>query len=130
VNIIKIIKENNEWLNGTVDYIKGDPGAILDAEERLDSGITKVTTIEELFRNIQNYDGIFKYKNFYFANSWKYGCFVYIEMNGEITETYFEHISINNIEKFKQFIAKLEDAYNKSKDLKEMKQNYFKWGEQ
>lgn len=107
--IIKELKKNN-WLNGWYDFKEGDVMEIVNAEENF-RGITTEKDITELFKYLYNeYNGIFRYKNLVFGNSWKYGCFVYaILQNGEIKE--FEHLTISAFtpEKFNKFIERTQD---------------------
>jgi len=120
--VIELINQNY-WLNGTAEIKEGDLFAGVENAEML-SNITEVENAVELFRYIENYQGTFKYKNFYFANHSTYGCFVYIAKNGKVKQ--FEHISIDNFERFLDWIKEIEEINNKTKTVEEFYKTYFK----
>ena len=98
----KIIKKvlKNEWLSGRVDVLEGDLFAGIE-QQKIFSKIMRVEDIKKLYEYLNTYDGVFIYKTIVFANSWKYGTFVYaILENGEVEE--FEHLTMEAIS-FKEF---------------------------
>ena len=121
----KVLEEisRNYWLNGTAEIKEGDLFAGVENAEML-SNITEVKNAKELFRCIENYQGTFKYKNFYFANHSVYGCFVHIAKNGKVKQ--FEHISFSDVNNFLNWIKEIEEINNKTKTVEEFYKTYFK----
>jgi hypothetical protein len=121
----KVLEQINQnyWLNGTAEIKEGDLFAGVENAEML-SNITNVSDERELFKCIENYQGTFKYKNFYFANHSVYGCFVYIAKNGKVKQ--FEHISFSSMEHFLDWIREIEEVNNKTKTVEEFYKTYFK----
>jgi len=79
----------NLWLNGTYDFEEGDLVALDKADEYYRDW-TEVKTIEELWRMIRNYTGVFVFKRLIFFSDHHYGIFVYRVGNGE---SYVEHLN-------------------------------------
>ena len=103
--IVKKIVDSNNWLNGWYDYRDGDLMAIVNQPEKFEE-VTETTNLQELYENLRNYDGVFKYRNLLFFNDWRYGTFVY-DINRP--ETYIEHLSMDaiNLDRFKEIINDL-----------------------
>jgi hypothetical protein len=109
----------NKWINGMVDYADGDLFALCNSEE-IYNGVKKCRTAKQLFQYLNNFDGIFTYGNLVFANSWKYGTFVYVFLPTELKE--FEHLTIDAF-KFDEFRKWLREA-NKIQTKEDIKK-YF-----
>jgi len=105
--IIKEIIAKNSWLNGWYDYEDGDLMAIVNQPEKFQEA-TERTDIKQLYSDLKNYDGVFKYKNLLFFNDWNYGTFVY-DINNPDRSDYIEHLTINamSYEHFAKLIEKL-----------------------
>ena len=103
--LVKKIVDSNNWLNGWYDYRDGDLMAIVNQPEKFEE-VTETTNLQELYENLRNYDGVFKYKNLLLFNDWRYGTFVY-DINRP--ETYIEHLSMDaiNLDRFKEIINDL-----------------------
>jgi len=94
--------DNNDWLNGMIDFQDGDIMALLKKEEYFHNGKTIYETNDEkeLFNELKRWDyGIWKFKNLIFINDYQYGTFVYDIKN---TQNYVEHLTID-IMSFKDF---------------------------
>jgi hypothetical protein len=106
--IIKEIVDKNSWLNGWYDYEDGDLMAIVNQPEKFTGKPKEHTSLIQLYDDLQNYDGVFKYKNLLFFNDWQYGTFVY-DINNPDTSDYIEHLTINAMpyEHFAKLINKL-----------------------
>jgi hypothetical protein len=99
---VREIISNNQWINGTYDYLDGDLSALINAEETFNENkIIEYDNLEKLFNDLKNYDGIFLFKNILFINHWNYGCFVY-DLKSENYKNYFEHLTIDGMG-FKKF---------------------------
>jgi hypothetical protein len=106
---VKEIIENNEWLNGMVDYRDGDIMALLKPEEYFSNGnkVYEVDNEVELFSELKKWDyGIWKFKNLIFINDYSYGTFVY---DLKDTKNYVEHLTIDvmSLKEFKNTIERL-----------------------
>lgn len=110
--IVKEIVAKNDWLNGIYDYRDGDLMAIVNQPEKFQEAIEK-TDLKELYSNLKNYDGVFKYRNLLFFNDWQYGTFVY-DINSSNRKDYIEHLTMN-IMPFEHF-AKLINDLSSHKD--------------
>ena len=108
--IVRKILEKNEWLNGLCDFEEGDLLAIVNQPEKFQL-VKRVRSLKELYRDLRNLDGVFKYRNLLFFNDWRYGTFVYDIRN---PEDYIDHLTIDAMDyrKFRklisQYIAKRE----------------------
>jgi len=109
-SIDEIVEENvskNDWLNGWHDYRDGDVMAIVNQPEKFD-GIKEHTDLIELFSDLKNYDGTYRYKHLLFFNDWRYGTFVYDLKNPDRSH-YIEHLTIPvmTVESFINLITKI-----------------------
>lgn len=102
---VEKILDGNYWLSGRAETDEGDPLAGLENREIL-CKISKVSSPEELYRQLKNYAGTFKYGPLLFINHPAYGCFVYLLRK---LENYVEHLTIDSMtpESFKQAVEKL-----------------------
>jgi hypothetical protein len=103
---VKEIIENNDWLNGMVDYRDGDIMALLKPEEYFKNGniIYETDNEEELFTALKKWSyGIWKFKNLIFINDYSYGTFVYDLSD---TKNYVEHLTIDemSLKRFKEIL--------------------------
>jgi len=108
---VKEMLENNEWLNGMVDYRDGDIMALLKTEEYFNNGnkVYEADNEVELFNELKRWDyGIWKFKNLIFINDYHYGTFVY---DLKDTINYVEHLTIDEmgINNFKDIIKRLTE---------------------
>ena len=111
MDLIKIVKEivdKNPWLNGIYDYEDGDLTAILNQSEKFEKMPKEHVNLKQLFSDLQNYEGVFKYKNLLFFNDYHYGTFVY-DINNPDRSNYIEHLTIPSMsfEKFAKIISQL-----------------------
>jgi hypothetical protein len=120
--VLKLI-DQNEWLNGMADLANGDPLAGFENREMM-TKIVQVEDPETLWRYIQNYQGTFKYKGFYFANHMQYGCFVYVAKGSRVME--FENISFEKKERFLNWLKEIVEIYEKTNTVEEFHEEYFK----
>lgn len=104
--IVKEIVAKNGWLNGWYDYKDGDIMAIVNQPEKFQEA-TEKTDLKELYSDLRNYDGVFKYRNLLFFNDWQYGTFVY-DINNLDREDYIEHLTMNVIP-FEHFTTLIND---------------------
>ena len=97
--IVEEIVEKNNWLNGIYDYLDGDILAIVNQPEKFEE-VVEVIDLQELYNDLKNYEGCFRYGDLLFFNDWQYGTFVYSIDN---TEDYIEHLTMDAIS-FQRFI--------------------------
>lgn len=104
-HIIKEIVSHNDWLNGYYDAVDGDPFEMLEKQDKF-SKCVELNDLKRLFNELNNYDGVWKYKNLLFFNDYHYGCFVYDVSN---TKNYIEHFSIHamSLENFVKAVSSL-----------------------
>jgi len=104
--IVEEIVDSNRWLNGWYDYRDGDIMALVNQPEKFIGLPKEHTNLIELFTDLKNYDGTFKYKNLLFFKDWRYGVFVY---DIENPKDYIEHLTIDVMtsETFQTIIANL-----------------------
>jgi len=103
--IVKEIIDKNDWLNGWADYEEGDVLEIVNQPEKFQE-VTEKTNMWELFKDLKNYDGTFKFKNLLFFNDNRYGTFVY-DINNPNRESYVEHLTMTHME-FETFMDIVE----------------------
>lgn len=108
--LIKEILKHNGWLNGTYLYQEGDVMAIVNQPEKFQEP-QETADLKELYSNLRNYDGVFKYGNLLFFNDWQFGTFVY-DINGSRQE-YVEHLSMDAIT-YEAFVKIIEELKSKS----------------
>ncbi len=108
--IVKEIVDKNGCLNGIYDYREGDIMAIVNQPEKFQS-VTEIQDLKQLYNNLKNYDGVFKYRNLLFFNDSQYGTFVY-DINNSDRENYIEHLSMN-IMPFEHFAKLIKDLTKK-----------------
>lgn len=104
--IVKQIVRRNRWLSGLYDYMDGDPIAINESEEIFINEPVECRDLEELYNMLKTYDGVYKYKNLLFFNSYHYGVFVY---DIRRPDHYIEHLSIEfmSFDRFADLVNKL-----------------------
>jgi hypothetical protein len=105
--IVKEIIDKNDWLNGWADYEEGDIMEIVNQPEKFEQ-VTEKTSLWELYNDLKNYDGTFKFKNLLFFSDSQYGTFVY-DINNPDRSNYIEHLTMPAIsfEDFMRIVAKL-----------------------
>ena len=109
-DIHSAIKEN-AYLNGDVEMNMGNPSQAVDNDRQFKCEPKLMKDRYDLVRHYIVYDAFFiKWRDFYFAKTYKDGCFVFVEIGGEVRE--FEHISF--IDKHNSgmfpFLAKILNA--------------------
>jgi hypothetical protein len=84
----------------------GDPMAISESEEIFVNEPVECKNLEELYLMLKTYDGVYKYKNLLFFNSYHYGVFVY---DIRKLDSYVEHLSIEymSFDRFFDLVNKL-----------------------
>jgi len=112
----------NYWLSGDAEADEGDPLAGLE-NSNMFARITPVKTMQELWDHIRNYQGIFRYKNLYFANHMGYGCFVYIVKAGEAKE--FENITFEKYDDFKRWLLRVLLINEETNTISEFCKRYY-----
>jgi len=105
-SVIKRIVSRNSWLSGWYDYMDGDPMAISESEEIFVKEPVECKDLEELYNMLKTYDGVYKYKNLLFFNSYHYGVFVY---DIRKPDNYIENLSIEymSFNRFADIVNKL-----------------------
>jgi len=104
--IVRRIVNSNPWLSGLYDYLDGDPMAISESEEIFVKEPVECKSINELYNMLKTYDGVFKYKNLLFFNSYHYGTFVY---DIRRPDHYIDNLSIEymSFDRFADLVNKL-----------------------
>ena len=84
--------------------VEGDPVAIMKGEDF--KKVNNVDSLDELWRNLRDYVGTFRYRRLLFFNDWAYGCFVY--RIGE-PDDYVEHLTVDamSFESFRRTVERL-----------------------
>jgi hypothetical protein len=105
--IVKEIIDKNDWLNGWADYEEGDVLEIVNQPEKFEQ-VTEKTSIWEVYNDLKNYDGTFKFKNLLFFSDNRYGTFVY-DIDSPDRSNYIEHLTMSAMtpEDFMDIVAKL-----------------------
>jgi hypothetical protein len=119
--VLELVRKNY-WLSGMAEAEEGDPLAGLENAEMF-AKVTPVEDPSELWKYIENYQGIFRYRNLYFANHTAYGCFVYIVKAGEAKE--FEHITFEKYEDFKKWLFKVLSVNDGTDSVSEFYEKYY-----
>lgn len=90
--IKKEILKKNEWLNGMADYRDGDLCS-LNNEPEFFKTLTESKDLNEVWDILNKYDYAFiKWRSIVFAQSYKYGTFVYFVDTDKIRQ--IEHFTI------------------------------------
>jgi hypothetical protein len=98
------VLEYNDWLNGNYDLMEGDISAITKADEFYRTW-TDADDVEELWRMLRNYTGVFKHGDLLFFADHNYGIFVYKIPDGK---DYVEHLNQDiSLEKLREVIESL-----------------------
>jgi hypothetical protein len=119
--VLDLVKRNY-WLSGDAKADEGDPLAGLE-DSSMFAEVTPVETPLELWSLIRNYQGIFRYRNLYFANHMDYGCFVYIVKAGEAKE--FENITFEKYDKFEKWLTKVLLIDGETSTVSEFYKKYY-----
>jgi len=108
IGIVKKIVENNMWLNGRYDFWSGDLVAIVNQPEKFLREPKEVHDISELFNDLKNYEGVWKFNNLLFFKDANYGTFVY-DLSEPNPSRYVEHLSVDGMseERFKKIVLYL-----------------------
>jgi len=113
--ILNKILDKNKYLNGIVDFLDGDVMALNRISDYNLDKIIPVNSLEELAEKIvkNNNVGTYLYNETFFINDWHFGCFVY-NLKGKMVE----HLSFDNVEKFKNFVKNYRKERKCQKNIK------------
>jgi len=119
--VLRLVRKN-KWLNGYYDFMDGDPLEALEESGDFES-VVPVNSQEELWQKLNNYQGLYRYDNLYFANHMSYGCFVYI-VKDRAEE--FEHITFSDEKRFYEWLERVRQIDSETKTVDEFLKTYFK----
>ena len=111
MSLLKLVEKivySNEWLSGLADFRDGDILELVNKSETFIKEPIEYTDLSKLFRDLNNYEGVYRYRNLLFFNDMQYGCFVY-DINQP--DSYIEHLSIHAMS-LESFIETVESLLN------------------